>query len=70
MRNGRLYAFVKGQPAPYGLIATSDTEFYLNDSPTEVRFVADADGAVNNIALKFGDTDLAAVPAPAQKPGD
>ena len=70
MRNGRLYAFVKGQPAPYGLIATSDTDFYLNDSPTEVRFVADADGAVNNIALKFGDTDLAAVRAPAQKPGD
>jgi CubicO group peptidase (beta-lactamase class C family) len=70
MRNGRLYAFVKGQPAPYGLIATSDTEFYLNDSPTDVRFIADANGAVNNIALKFGDTDLAAVRAPAQKPGN
>ena len=70
MRNGRLYAFVKGQPAPYGLIATSDTEFYLNDSPTDVRFIADANGAVNNIALKFGDTDLAAVRAPAPKSGD
>ena len=70
MRNGRLYAFVHGQPAPYGLIATSDTEFYLNDSPTDVRFIVDANGAVNNIALKFGDTDLAAVRAPAQKPGN
>ncbi len=70
MRNGRLYAFVKGQPAPYGLIATSDTEFYLNDSPTDVRFVADADGAVNNIQLKFGDTDLSAVRAIAQKSGN
>ena len=70
MRNGRLYAFVKGQPAPYGLIATSDTDFYLNDSPTDVRFIVDANGAVNNIALKFGDTDLAAVRAPAPKPGN
>jgi CubicO group peptidase (beta-lactamase class C family) len=70
MRNGRLYAFVKGQPAPYGLIATSDTEFYLNDAPTEVRFVADKDGAVNNIMLKFGDKDLSAVRASAQKSGD
>ena len=70
MRNGRLYAFVKGQPAPYGLIATSDTEFYLNDSPTDVRFIPDADGAVNNIKLKFGDADLAAVRATAQKSGD
>jgi hypothetical protein len=70
MRNGKLYAFVKGQPVPYGLIATSDTEFYLNDSPTDVRFIADANGAVNNIALKFGDTDLSAVRAPAQKSGN
>jgi CubicO group peptidase (beta-lactamase class C family) len=70
MQNGRLYAFVNGQPAPYGLIATSDTEFYLNDAPTEVRFVADADGAVNNIKLKFGDMDLSAVRAPAQKSGN
>ena len=69
MRNGKLYAFVKGQPAPYGLIATSDTEFYLNDAPTEVRFIADKDGAVNNIALKFGDKELSAVRATAQKSG-
>jgi hypothetical protein len=70
MRNGRLYAFVKGQPSPYDLIATSDTEFYLNDAPTEVRFVADADGAVNNIKLKFGGMDLSAVRATAQKSGN
>ena len=70
MRNGRLYAFVKGQPSPYGLIATSDTEFYLNDAPTDVRFVADADGAVNNVELKFGDKEFSAVRAAAQKSGN
>ena len=70
MRNGRLYAFVKGQPAPYGLIATSDTEFYLNDAPTDVRFIAGADGAVNNIELKFGDQQLSAVRATVQKSGN
>jgi CubicO group peptidase (beta-lactamase class C family) len=70
MRNGRLYAFVKGQPSPYGLIATSDTEFYLNDAPTEARFVADADGTVNNIKLKFGGMDLSAVRATPQKSGN
>jgi hypothetical protein len=70
MRNGRLYAFVQGQPAAYGLIATSDTEFYLNDAPTEVRFVSDADGSVNSVKLKFGDKDLAAVRATMQKTGN
>ena len=60
----------KDSLSPYGLIATSDTEFYLNDSPTDVRFVADADGAVNNIKLKFGDQNLSAVRATAQKSGN
>ena len=55
MRNGRLYAFAPGQPAPFGMIATSDTEFYFNDASSEVRFVVDEKGNVNQFMLKMGD---------------
>jgi hypothetical protein len=33
MRSGKLFALGTGRPAPYGLIAVSDTEFYCNDTP-------------------------------------
>lgn len=44
MKNGHLYAQGTGQPAPYALIATSDTEFFMNDMPADIRFVMGANG--------------------------
>jgi CubicO group peptidase (beta-lactamase class C family) len=58
LRNGRLYAFGAGQPAPFGMIATSDTEFYFNDTSSEVRFVVDDKGTVNQFMLKMGDKEM------------
>jgi len=70
LRNGRLYAFTVGQPTPYGLIAVSDTEFYCNDSPAELKFVADEKGNANQIAVKIGALAVTATRVAAgQKPG-
>ena len=70
LRKGRLYAFSAGQPTPYGLIAVSDTEFYCNDSPAELRFVADEKGNANQIAVKIGALAVTATRVAAgQKPG-
>jgi CubicO group peptidase (beta-lactamase class C family) len=66
LRNGKLYVLGTGQPVPYGLIATSDSEFYCNDTPALVRFVPDEKGAPGKVAIKLGDKqfDLTRVPAP------
>lgn len=53
LRNGRLYAFGTGQPVPFGLIATSDTDFYCNDAPSELHFVVGANGKVDQFLLKM-----------------
>jgi len=53
MRNGRLYAFSTGQPTPFGMIATSDTDFYFNDAASEIHFVVDPDGKVRQFMLKM-----------------
>jgi hypothetical protein len=68
VRNGKLYALGTGQPVPYGLIATSDTEFYCNDTPSHLRFIPDEKGAVNQIIVKFGEKEfpLTRVAAPRQ----
>jgi CubicO group peptidase (beta-lactamase class C family) len=68
VHNGKLYALGTGQPAPYGLIATSDTEFYCNDTPTKLRFIADEKGSVNQIVIKFGEKEfpVTRVAAPRQ----
>ncbi len=58
MRDNRLYAFSPGQPAPFGMIATSDTEFYFNDAPSEIRFVVDEKGAVNQFILKMQGKEM------------
>ena len=39
-------------------IATSDTEFYFNDTSSEVRFVVDDKGVVNQFMLKMGDKEM------------
>ena len=57
-RNGKLYALGTGQPAPYGLIATSDTEFYCNDTPALLHFIPDAQGNTNQIVVKFGEKEF------------
>jgi len=58
LRNGKLYALGTGQPAPYGLIATSDTEFYCNEAVSVIRFVPDEAGNVNRIAVKMGGREM------------
>jgi len=66
LRNGKLYVLGTGQPVPYGLIATSDTDFYCNDTPALIRFVPDEKGATDKVAIKMGDKqfDLTRIPAP------
>jgi hypothetical protein len=61
LRNGRLYAFAPGQPNPYGLVAVSDTEFYCNDAPTQLRFVPDAKGTAGQIVLNLMGREMTAV---------
>jgi CubicO group peptidase (beta-lactamase class C family) len=58
MRNEKLYVLATGQPSPYGLIAVSDTEFYCNDSPAEIKFVKDAKGDVNQVIVRLGGKDI------------
>ena len=70
LRNGRLYAFGTGQPAPFGMIATSDTEFYFNDTSSEVRFVVDDKGAVNQFMLKIGDKEMPVPRISQSQPGN
>jgi hypothetical protein len=57
-----------GQPVPYGLIATSNTDFYCNDTPAQIQFVPDEKGVVDRVAIKIGDKDveLTRVTAPKQ----
>ena len=70
LSHNRLYAFSPGQPTPYGLIAVSDTEFYSNDSPATLRFVAEETGKANQIAVKIGAMAVTATRvAASQKPG-
>jgi len=70
MRNGKLYAFGTGQPTPYGLIAVSDTEFYCNDAPSQIRFVKDEKGDVNQMMVNMGGKDLAINRVTVAKTGD
>jgi len=58
LRNGKLYALGTGQPSPFGLIATSDTEFYCNEAPSVIRFVPDEKGNVNRIAVNLGGREM------------
>jgi CubicO group peptidase (beta-lactamase class C family) len=58
MHNGRLYAQGNGQPVPFGMIATSDTEFYFNDTVSEIRFVADSKGDVSQFILKMDGKEI------------
>lgn len=69
MRNGRLYAFGTGQPAPFGMIATSDTEFYFNDAASEIRFVVDEKGNVNQFMLKMDGREMPVARVAEQKSG-
>ena len=68
-RNGRLYAFATGQPAPFGMIATSDTDFYFNDADSEIRFVVDEKGNVNQFILKMDGKEMPVNKVPDQKAG-
>jgi hypothetical protein len=68
LRNDKLYALGTGQPTPYGLIATSDTEFYCNEAVSVIRFVPDEKGNVNRIAVKMmgREMELTRVAPPGQ----
>ncbi len=71
LRNGRLYFLATGQPNPYGLIAVSDTEFYCNDASSEIRFVSDEKGNVNQMMVRMGGRDIPVDRVvPEAKPGD
>jgi CubicO group peptidase (beta-lactamase class C family) len=70
LRNGKLYVLGTGQPVPYGLIATSDTEFYCNDTPALIRFVADEKGNPDKVAIKMGDKEFELTRVPVQKQGE
>jgi hypothetical protein len=61
LRNGKLYTWSTGQPAPFGMIATSDTDFYFNDTIPEFRFIADEKGSVNQILIKMSGREFPAV---------
>ena len=69
MRNDRLYAFGSGQPAPFGMIATSDTEFYFNDAASGIRFVVDDKGKANQFILKIGGKEMPVSRVSETKPG-
>ncbi len=58
MRNGKLYAFAPGQPAPFGMIATSDTEFYFNDADSAIKFIVDEKGNVNQFTLNMNGKEM------------
>jgi len=70
LRNGKLYVLGTGQPVPYGLIATSDNEFFCNDTPALIRFVADEKGAADKVAIKMGDKQFELTRVPAPKAGE
>ncbi|MGD0356231.1 MAG: serine hydrolase [Terracidiphilus sp.] len=61
MRNGKLYMLSTGQPAPFGMIATSDTEFYFNDTIPEFQFIVNEKGIVNQILIKMGGKEFTAI---------
>jgi CubicO group peptidase (beta-lactamase class C family) len=68
--DGKLYVLGTGQPVPYGLIATSDTDFYCNDTPAILHFIPDEKGNVNQISLKFLDKEFPVTRALPQKQGE
>ena len=70
LRNGKLYMLSTGQPTPFGMIATSDTEFYFNDTIPEVRFIVDEKGGVNQILIKMGGREFPAVRVNQSKAGN
>ena len=70
MHDGKLYAFGGAQPAPYGLVAVSDTEFYCNEAPTQIAFVTDGSGNATQIMLKIGDKTIPATRVTQQKQGN
>ena len=69
-RNGKLYAQGTGQPTPYGLIATSDTEFYCNEATSVIRFEPDEKGNVNRIAVKLGGREMELTRVASAKQGE
>jgi CubicO group peptidase (beta-lactamase class C family) len=69
MRNGRLYAQGTGQPTPFGMIAMSDTEFYFNDAASEIRFIVDDKGSVNQFMLKMDGKEMPVNRVSEMKPG-
>jgi hypothetical protein len=70
LRNGKLYMLSTGQPAPFGMIATSDTEFYFNDTIPEIRFIVDDKGGVNQILIKMSGMEFPAVRVNQPKAGN
>ena len=56
--DGTLSVFGTGQPAPFGMIAFSDTEFFFNDVDSEVRFEPEPDGKVNRCQVHFSGRDI------------
>jgi hypothetical protein len=55
---------------PYGLIAVSNTEFYCNDTPAEIRFVADAGAPASGLVVKLFGREIPVSRVVAQKGGN
>jgi CubicO group peptidase (beta-lactamase class C family) len=70
LKNDRLYALGTGQPVPYGLIATSDTDFYCNDAPSQIHFVNSGANAFNQVTIKLGPKEYTLTRIPPQKQGE
>jgi CubicO group peptidase (beta-lactamase class C family) len=70
LRNGKLYVLGTGQPVPYGLIATSDMDFYCNDTPALIRFVPDEKGDVHKVAIRMGEKEFELTRVEAAKQGE
>ena len=70
LRNGKLYTWSTGQPAPFGMIATADTEFYFNDTIPEFKFVVDEKGLVNRILIRMSGQEFTAVRVNQPKAGN
>jgi len=69
LRNGKLYALGTGQPAPYGLIAISDNEFYCNDMPSVIRFIPGEKGNVDKASIRMGDKEFEMTRVPSDQQG-
>ena len=70
LKNDKLYALGTGQPVPYGLIATSDTDFYCNDAPSQIHFVNNGANVFDQVTIRLGPKEYTLTRISSQKQGE